>query len=195
MYNQFIGSCYGQKWQQRGHRLMLRMSVHGASTIFCFASWIIYVPISCRHPFHRNWQPLLGKSTELCSLPHAENEHQMSVNNLPLCILGSLYSKWLQTSIIRYWQPLLAKRNVTCSLPHPENECHRNINSFSSCIFGNQGVVQNIGFLTEILTTVIGKNTIHQRYHTNSKFIHLARLNAGEIVSSVVENTILKRYY
>jgi len=74
---------------------ILRMRVNGASMIFSFASWVIYVPIGCRHPFVRYWQPLLPKTTVTCSLPHPENQRQRSVNNAKPCILGNLCSDWL----------------------------------------------------------------------------------------------------
>jgi len=91
------------------------MSVNGASTIFSVPSWVMYVPIGCRHPF------------------------------------------------IKYWQPLLAETTKTCSLPHPENERQQSVNSFSCCIFGNQGIALIFAFIKELLTALIGKNTIYQR--------------------------------
>jgi len=65
------------------------MSVNGASTIFSFASWLIYVPIGCIHPFIKYWQPLLAKTTAQCSLPHPENERQLSINSFSCCIFGN----------------------------------------------------------------------------------------------------------
>jgi len=50
------------------------MSVNGASTIFGFASWAIYIPIGCSDSFIKYWHPLLAKTTAKCSLPHSENE-------------------------------------------------------------------------------------------------------------------------
>jgi hypothetical protein len=66
--------------EQHGRRPILRMSGNAASRILSFASWLIYFPIGCRHPFFSHWQPLLGKTTPTCSLPHSENEHQWCVN-------------------------------------------------------------------------------------------------------------------
>ena len=83
--------------------------------IFKFAFWIIHVPIGCRHPFNRYWQPLLGKTT------------------------------------------------ATCSLSHPENERQRSVNSFSCSIVGIQGIARIFVFIMELLTTLLGKNTIYQR--------------------------------
>jgi len=60
MHHRCIGCWYRQQRQQHVHRSILRMSVNGAWTIFCFPFWIIYVLIGCRHPFIRYWQPLLG---------------------------------------------------------------------------------------------------------------------------------------
>jgi len=57
------------------------MSVNGASMIVSFASWVRYVPIGCRHPFIKYWQPLLAETTVTRSLRHPENERQRSVND------------------------------------------------------------------------------------------------------------------
>jgi len=114
-HNRCIGSFDWQKRQQYGHRPILRMSVNRASMIFSFASWVIYVPIGCIHPF------------------------------------------------IKYWQPLLAKATAKCSLPHPEIEYQRSINSFSCGIFGSQVIALLFAFITQLLTAIIGKNTIYQR--------------------------------
>jgi len=122
------------------------MSVNGASTIFSFVSWLIYVPIHCIHPF------------------------------------------------INYWQPLLAKTTAQCSLPHPENERQRSVNSFSCCIFGNQVIALIFAFITELLTAIIGKNTIYEMYNTDSKLIYIASCKAYKNTSLVVENAILIRY-
>ena len=62
-----------------------------------------------------------------------------------------------------YWKPLLPKSTATCSLPHPENECQRSVNSCRCCIFGNQGIAQIFAFITELLTALIGKDTIPRR--------------------------------
>jgi len=88
MHNRCIGSVSRQKKQQPGHHPIRRMSVNGASTVFIFMSRVIYVPIGSRHRFIRYWQPLLGKATATCSLPHPENERQRCFNNFYLHILG-----------------------------------------------------------------------------------------------------------
>jgi len=59
-HNHCIGSCYRQKREQHSHRPILRMSGNAVSTIFGFASWIIYVLFCCRHQVFRHWyRPLL----------------------------------------------------------------------------------------------------------------------------------------
>jgi len=63
---------------------------------------------------------------------------------------------------IKYWQPLLAQTTAQCCLPHPENERQRSVNCFSCYIFGNQVIALIFMFITEILTAIIGKNTIYQ---------------------------------
>jgi len=137
-----IGCHYWENPQRHDRCRMLRMSVIGASMIVSFASWVIYFPIGCRHPF------------------------------------------------IKYWQPLLAKTTATCSLPHPDNECQRSVNSFSCCIFGNQAIVLIIVFIKELLTALQGKNTIYQRWNTDSKLIDNASCEACKNISLVVENVI-----
>jgi len=64
---------------------------------------------------------------------------------------------------IKYWQPLLANTTATCSLLHPQNERQRRVNSFSCCIFGDQGIPWIFTFITESLTALIGRNTIHEK--------------------------------
>jgi len=81
-----IGSLYWQNQQRHAPCSILKMSVNGASTISSFASWVSYVPIGCRHPFMRYWQPFLAQTTATCSLWHPENERQRSVNSFRTCI-------------------------------------------------------------------------------------------------------------
>jgi len=71
----------------------------GASMIFSFASWMIYVPTGCRHPFIRYWLPSMEKTTATYSLPHPENERQRSITDFELRILRNSCSNLLQTSI------------------------------------------------------------------------------------------------
>jgi len=65
------------------------MSLNGESTIFSFASWVIYVLIGCRHPFIIYWQLLLAKTPATCSLPHPDNERQRSINSFSCGIVGN----------------------------------------------------------------------------------------------------------
>jgi len=138
-----IGCLYWEKLPQDARCRILRMSIDGAAMILSVASWVIYVPIGCRHP---------------------------SIN---------------------YWQPLLAKTTATCSLPHPETERQRSVNSVGCCIFGNQGIALIIAFILELLSTMIGKNSLYQRYNTDSKLIAIASCKASKDLSLVVKNAIL----
>jgi len=71
------------------------MSVNGGSTIFSFASWVIFVLIGCSHPFIRYWQPLPGKTTATCSLPYPENEHLRGVDGFSCGIFGNQDIAWI----------------------------------------------------------------------------------------------------
>jgi hypothetical protein len=62
------------------------MSINGASTMFCFTSWVIYVQIGCTHPFIRYSQLLLAKTKATFSLLHPENERQWGINCFSSCI-------------------------------------------------------------------------------------------------------------
>ena len=97
--------------QQMMNGQYINMSVNGASTIFCFASCVSYVPIGCRDPFMRYWQPLLAKTTATRSLRHPANEHHRSVNDSLLCSLGKLCSDSLQTSIYEILEAFTCKDN------------------------------------------------------------------------------------
>jgi len=142
-----IGSFYWQKQQRHAPCSILTMSVNGASTIFSFASWVSFVPIRCRHPF------------------------------------------------MRYWQPLQAKTTVTCSLCHPENERQRSVNSFRTCIFRNQGIAWIFACISVLLSALLGKNTIHRRWNTDTKLIDIAHCSTSKSTLLVAENAILIRYY
>jgi len=97
--------------------------------------------------------------------------------------------------VIKYWQPLLAKTSATFSLPHPENERQRSVKGVSCCIFANQGFARIFAFITELLTTLRGKNSIYQRQNTDSKLIDITSCTACKNILLVVENAILIRYY
>jgi len=70
--NWVITNFHRQRKYQQGHNPILRMSVHGAWMNFSFPSWVIHLPIGCRHPFMRYWLPLGAKKTATRSLPHSE---------------------------------------------------------------------------------------------------------------------------
>jgi len=163
MHNQCIGRYYWQKRQQHGHHPILRMSGNGASIIFSFASWIIYVPIGYRHPFIAHWLPLLRK------LQWHAPCHILGMSAIRVSLILSFSSGVIYVPtgsshpFIKYWQPLLAKTTATCSLPHPEKKRQQSVNSFSCCIFRNQDITQIFPFITELITALICKTTIHQR--------------------------------
>jgi len=50
-----IGCHYWDKLHWHARSRILRISVNGVSTIFSFASWVLYVPICCRHPYIKYW--------------------------------------------------------------------------------------------------------------------------------------------
>jgi len=87
LHSSDIGCYYWEKLQRNVRCRLLGISVHRASTIFSFESWVIYFPIGCRPPFIKYWQPLLAKTTATCSLPDPENEGQRSVIRFSCCIL------------------------------------------------------------------------------------------------------------
>jgi hypothetical protein len=83
--------------------------------------------------------------------------------------------------VIRYWKPSLAKTTVTCFQLHPENESQWSINSFRSSIYGNQCSVQIFLVTMVLLTTLIAKSAIYQRYITDSKVIAIAKCKHQEM--------------
>jgi len=93
-----------------------------------------------------------------------------------------------------YSQPVSAKTTSTWSLPHTENERQRSVNGFSGCLSRNQGIALIFAFLKQLLTALIGKNTMYLRCNTDSKLIVIASCKPCKNLSSVVENAILMRY-
>ena len=85
-----IGSLYRPKQQRHAPGSILKMSVNWASTIFSFASWVSCVPIGCRHPLMRYWQPILATTTATCYLRHPEDECQRSINSFRTSIICNL---------------------------------------------------------------------------------------------------------
>jgi hypothetical protein len=57
-----------------------------------------------------------------------------------------------------------------------------------------QGFTRINGLITDLLTTFIAKNTMHNRKNTDSKLIEIASCTACRPVSLVVKNNILVRY-
>jgi len=55
MHIQYLGSLNRRMRQRHAPGRILGMSVNRASTIFSFASWVIYVPIGCRYPVASYW--------------------------------------------------------------------------------------------------------------------------------------------
>jgi len=109
--------------------------------------------------------------------------------------LGISCADWLLTSIYPILAALLAETPATCSLPHSENERQWSVNSFSCCIFGIQGFALMFEFITELLSTLLCKNTLYLMYNTDSKLIDIASFTAFKNISIVGENMILIRYY
>jgi len=80
--------------------------------MFSFVSWVCYVPIGCRHPFMRYWQPLLAKTTATCSLRRPENERQQSVNSSRTCIFRNQGVVQIFACITVSLTTLLGKNNI-----------------------------------------------------------------------------------
>ena len=62
------------------------------------------------------WQPSEAIEIATWSLPHADNEHQWSINDLWLCILGNLTRDWLQTFINDVLDALRVQNNLWSQL-------------------------------------------------------------------------------
>jgi len=97
--------------------------------------------------------------------------------------------------LMRYGQPLGAKSTATYFLPHPENERYYRINGFWFYIFGNQGIGQIFMHIPELLTALIGNNTIYHKNNTDSKLNNIANCKTCKNTLLVAESTILIRYY
>jgi hypothetical protein len=96
---------------------------------------------------------------------------------------------------MQHWQPLLAKTTAKCSVRHPENERQQSVYSFRTSIFRNQGIVGIFACITVLLTTLLGKNTIHWRWNTDTKLIDIANCSTSKSSLMVAENAILISYY
>jgi hypothetical protein len=84
-----IGNLYWENLQRHAPCHIVTTSVNRASAIFSFASSLIYIPIGCRHPFIKYWQPLLIKTTATSCLPHPGNERQRSINSFSCCMFSN----------------------------------------------------------------------------------------------------------
>jgi hypothetical protein len=88
------------------------MSINGASAIFSFTSWLIYVPNGSSHPLIRYWKHLLAKTTATYSLPHPENERQWSVNSFSCCKFGNQGIAWIFAFISELLTALLGNKTI-----------------------------------------------------------------------------------
>ena len=66
------------------------MSVNVVSTIFGLASWVIRVVIGCEQSSMGFWPPLLAKEEATGSLPHLQNQRQLSIIDFMSRSLGNL---------------------------------------------------------------------------------------------------------
>ena len=111
-YNRSFDSFSCQKSQRHGHCPIVRMSINRASTIIRFASCKIYVPIDCRHPLMRYWQPLGAETIVTRSLLRPENERQRSVNNFRSCGVGNQRIARLIEYITALFTALIGKNTI-----------------------------------------------------------------------------------
>jgi hypothetical protein len=107
-----IGCLDRQKQQRHVPCPIRRTSVNGASTIFRFASSVIYVPIGCTHPYTRYWHSLLVKTIAACSLPYPENKRHWSVKSFSYCIFGYRGIARIITFILESLTALLRKYKI-----------------------------------------------------------------------------------
>jgi len=99
IHNQCIGRPYWQKVSWHTPYLIMKMSVNGASMIFGHATWVFTPPLGCRQSYRNYRPPLSAIQIAIPSLPHLQNERQLSVNDCWSCILGQLGGDRLQTVI------------------------------------------------------------------------------------------------
>jgi len=91
-------------------------------------------------------------------------------------------------------RPFHLKQRMTHTLPHHESERQWSINNIRSWILGLSRLYAD-QLTTELLTTVIAKNTLYKKKNTDSKLINIASCMACKHVLLAVENAILMRYY
>jgi len=80
--------------------------------MFSILSWVIHLPIGCRHPFIRYWQPLMAKTTATCSLPHPVNKRQQSVNSFGLYVFHNQGIVWIFMCITVLSTALIGKNTI-----------------------------------------------------------------------------------
>ena len=107
-----IGSLYWESLQRHAPCRIVRMSVNRLWKIFRIASWLIHVPIDCRHPFIKYWQPLQAKTTAKWSLLHPEKEHQRSVNSFSCCRFGNHAITVIFTFITESLTAIIGKNTI-----------------------------------------------------------------------------------
>ena len=88
-YKRHIGSLYRQKGMRYGHCPLLTMSVNRASTIFGYASWVIWMAMSGNNSYTMYWLSFQSKQCRISLLPHHDNERQWSVNDFWSCKSGN----------------------------------------------------------------------------------------------------------
>jgi len=91
--------------------------------------------------------------------------------------------------------PLQAKQYMISSLPHHEHELQRTVINVSSRKLGNEGIAWLFNLITELLTTLIGKNTTYESKYMDSKIIIIANGKTCKKRLLDVEKVILIRYY
>jgi len=74
-------------------------------------------------------------------------------------------------------------------------QSQQNINSCWSCKLGNRQIVQILAFITEILTTCIGRNIQQNRIYTDFKIIDVTTCKSGKWWLFYVRHLILLIYY
>jgi len=91
--------------------------------------------------------------------------------------------------------PFRAKHCMLSSLPHHGNEHQQSITNCWSCILGTEGIVWIFELISELLITLIGKNTQYHRKNTDYKIIDIAICKTCKPWSLDIEYAILIRHY
>jgi len=79
--------------------------------------------------------------------------------------------------------------------PNHANECQWHVNDLWSCVLGCQVIAQINELISAQLTTIISKNAIYKRKHTDSKIIDIAICKTCKNRLLAAEYVILVRYY